>query len=359
MTDIRVTYTLEALRAIARALAGYPGRKNLIWISEAFPLDVNPGASLSAESHNYSTDIARVADSLIDAQVAVYAIDARGLVGFSAFDPQNSGVDQFGRSTVANGGRLQTSISNDSDARMSAHATMQEMAEKTGGRAFYNRNDIDGAIRNSIADGSTYYTLAYYPDNKDWNGKFRKIQLKVKRSGVKLRHRLGYFAVDPKSLAIQDEKLRVQLFNEAMNIDFPISTGLKFQAGVLQPSEKTQNKVRINFAIDPHALAFDNDPDGVRHASVECGAAIYDEKGKPLNLSVNVFKAELKPDIYMRVMKSALPCQHSLDLKPGRYLLRLGVRDMQTGLIGTANARLTVAENSAAAQLPKPEEKKP
>jgi VWFA-related protein len=358
MTDARVRLTLDALGALARALAGYPGRKNLLWISEGFPLDINPDFSLgSANDRHYSPDIARVADNLIDAQVAVYPIDARGLVGFSAFDVQNNGVDQFGRSTGANGGRLASTISKDSDVLMSAHATMQEVAEKTGGRAFYNRNDIDGAIRNSIADGSTYYTLAYYPENKNWDGRFRKIQLKTSRSGIKLRYRLGYYAVDPKSFASQTGKMQLQLFNEAMDIDFPISTGLQFRAAIIPPSEKTENKVLLRFAIDPHALSFDNPPDGVRHATVECGAAIYTETGKPMNMTVNTFKAELKPDLYAKVMKGSLPCQHSLELKPGKYLLRLGVRDAQTGLIGTSNARLAVGAASAAVAAPEPGKK--
>lgn len=362
MTDLRVAFTLEALGALARALAGYPGRKNLIWISEAFPLDINPDYSLTGSTttaRNYSADIAHVADSLIDAQVAVYPIDARGLVGSSAFDPANNGVDQFGRSTGANGGRLGSGLSNDSDALMRSHATMQEVAERTGGRAFYNRNDLDGAIRSSITDGSTYYTLAYYPDNKDWNGRFRKIQLKTGRSGVKLRYRFGYYAVDPKSFASQTQRMQLALFNQAMDIDFPISTGLQFRAAVIQPSEKTGNRVLLNFAVDPHALSFDNPADGIRHASVECGAAIYAESGKPVVMTVSNFKAELNPEIYARVMKGALPCQHYFELPPGRYLMRMGVRDTQTGLIGTSNARVTIAAASAPAPAPPVEEKKP
>src|SRR5260370_7549636 len=55
----------------------------------------------------------------------------------------------------------------------------------------------DGAIRDSLNDGSTYYMLGYYPENKEWSGKFRKLQVKVDRAGVKLRHRLGYYASDP------------------------------------------------------------------------------------------------------------------------------------------------------------------
>jgi len=188
-TDLRMTYTLNALNSIARSLSGYPGRKNLIWISEAFPLSIDPNMELSGDvfagTRNYGTQIAEAADSLIDAQIAMYPIDARGLVTSSVFDASNSGRDRFGRSYSRRPGRLAAAISNESAQLQSVHGTMQEMADRTGGRAFYNTNGIDQAIRKSIEDGSTYYTLAYYPENKNWNGKFRKIQVKVGRPGVK------------------------------------------------------------------------------------------------------------------------------------------------------------------------------
>ncbi len=146
-TDLRVTYTLNALNSIARSLSGYPGRKNLIWISEAFPLSIDPNMELSggdvfAGTRNYGTQIAEAADSLIDAQIAMYPIDARGLVASSVFDASNSGRDRFGRS-YSRPGRMATAISNESAQLHSVHGTMQEMADRTGGRAFYNTNGID------------------------------------------------------------------------------------------------------------------------------------------------------------------------------------------------------------------------
>jgi hypothetical protein len=71
-TDLRLTYTLNALTSIARALSGYPGRKNLIWISEAFPLSIDPNLELTGDTfagtRNYGPQIAEAADSLIDAR---------------------------------------------------------------------------------------------------------------------------------------------------------------------------------------------------------------------------------------------------------------------------------------------------
>jgi VWFA-related protein len=345
-TDMRMTYTLNALTTIARALSGYPGRKNLIWISEAFPLSIDPNLDLTGDTfagtRNYGSQIAAAADSLIDAQIAMYPIDARGLVPSSLFDASNSGRDKYGRS-LSRPGRMPAAISAESAQLQSVHGTMEEMADRTGGRAFYNTNGIDGAIRKSIEDGSTYYTLAYYPENKNWNGKFRKIHVKVNRSGVKLRYRLGYYAVDPTVFAEKNQKQQDSAFALALSPDSPIATGLPFNALVIPPVEATPKTVRVNFAVDPHAISFERLPDGLQHATVECTIQAFSAKGKLVRGELTTVKAALKPDTFSKVMQDMFPCQQSIDLEPGKYYLRLGVRDDRTGLIGTTNARVVVA----------------
>ena len=345
-TDMRMTYTLNALTSIARSLSGYPGRKNLIWISEAFPLSIDPNLDLTGDTfagtRNYGSQIAEAADSLIDAQIAMYPIDARGLVPSALFDASNSGRDKYGRS-LSRPGRMPAAISAESAQLQSVHGTMEEMADRTGGRAFYNTNGIDSAIRRSIEDGSTYYTLAYYPENKAWNGKFRKIHVKVNRSGVKLRYRLGYYAVDPTVFAEKNQKQQDSAFALALSPDSPIATGLPFNALVIPPAEPTPKTVRVNFAVDPHAISFERLPDGLQHATLECTIQAFSAKGKLVRGELTTVKAALKPDTFSQVMHDMFPCQQSIDLEPGKYYLRLGVRDDRTGLIGTTNAKVAVA----------------
>lgn len=357
-TDIRVNYTLSALNKIARSLAGYPGRKNLVWVSEAFPLSIDPNMELTGDifagTRNYGPQIAATADALMDAQVAVYPVDAAALVTSSVFSASNSGYDKFGRGMAASPSRMQTTISNESATRQNVQATMQDMAQRTGGKAFYNRNDLDHAIGSSIEDGSVYYTLAYYPDNKDWNGKFRKIQVKVGREGVKLRYRLGYYAVDPKIFVEQNKKQQAVLFGDALSPDSPSATALIFYAGVVQPSEKTQDKVLVNFGIDPHGLSFETNIDGTHHAQVDCVVQAYTPKGVLVKTEASTINAALKPETYSRVMQGIFPCQQSVSLAPGAYKLRLGVRDDTTGLLGTASAKVIVGTSAQGAPLDPP-----
>src|SRR5262249_29130031 len=156
----------------------------------------------------------------------IYPVDARGLPTPAFFSAANSGRDRFGRSVNRNPQALGAAIRQDSAQLQAAHATMQDMADRTGGKAFYNRNDLDGAIKNGIEDGSMYYTLAYYPSNKTWNGKFRKIHVSVNQPNIKVRHRLGYYAVDPTVFVEQNKRQQASLFGEALSPDSPVSTGL-------------------------------------------------------------------------------------------------------------------------------------
>src|SRR6185312_12171728 len=158
--------TLNQLNVLAKVLAGYPGRKNLIWLSESFPLVLFPetdnqlhmdGQSLRSQitgpgslanppstqqnlqaspiMNSYAALVKKVSDALMAAQVAVYPVDA-GALG--------------------------------KDDHLASQHTMDNMAESTGGKSFKNNNDLVLGLRTGIEDGSTYYTLTYYPENKNW-----------------------------------------------------------------------------------------------------------------------------------------------------------------------------------------------
>lgn len=351
-TDFQVRLTLKALNSLGRTLAGYAGRKNLIWVSEAFPFDI-----LSVNNHSnrdFSNDVASTGSLLSDAQVAIYPIDARGLVNYSAFSvgtDSNPGASSALTGTTLNGG-LGQQMNAEADVLMAAHTSMSDLAEKTGGRAFWGHNNLDTEVQDSLADGSTYYTLAYYPDNKDWNGDFRKIHLKVNRTGVKLRYRLGYFADDRTTFAKETQARQDEPLNQALTLDWPIATALRFTAMVLPPSPETQNKVVVRYRIDPRSLNFEQGNDGLQHVAVLCAIRAYSFKDsdKIVGAQANNMEGPLRPEAYVKVISGFLPCQEQIELPAGDYFLRLGVRDNTTGLIGTATARVTVPASTATAK---------
>jgi VWFA-related protein len=358
--DFGVRYTLDALNSLAGFLAGYPGRKNLVWISETFPFTIVVDNVSSRNSRDYSREVARTANLLSNAQVAIYPVDARPLAGTSQFsvgnDPNPIGTPQRMKQTIQ--GDAGQEESHQAEGRTASRSTMNDLAEKTGGRAFYNTNDLEGSVRRSMQDGAAYYTLGYYPTNKNWDGAFRRITVKVARPGIKLHYRLGYFAVEPQSYAKLDEGQKRDDLAKAMSLNFPVATALPFQAMVVPPSAENKNKVVVNYAVDPHALTFESGTDGLQHASVDCAVIVYSTKGDSVQAASNTMIAALKPEEYQRVMQKSFPCRQSLELTPGQYLFRLGVRDSRTGLIGTLNAPVTISPTPSGAEA-QPAEKKP
>jgi len=265
------------------------------------PDDFNPAAARS-----FASEITEVANALMNAHVSLYPVDAAGL------------------------GKTD---------RIASQSVMNTMAAGTGGRAFYNNNALDNGIRASIDDGSTYYTLSYYPNNKICNGKFRLIQIGASRPDVNLRYRVGYYAVDPE--VSKDPKQVTADLTEALTLDAPGTTAVLFQAGVV-PSDKERNKVVVNFAIDPHTISFTQKDDGLQHAAVSCAIVVYSEKGSFVKQEANHLNATLKPENYQKLMQQYFPCQKTVELKSGKYVFKLGVVDRATNLIGTTMAKVTV-----------------
>src|SRR5947209_711414 len=306
-------------------------------------------ARSASTPRDFSLEFTKTATMLTDAQVAVYPVDIGELVGNSVYanlSNTDSSGDYMGRTLSGRGVNARTGagteLGHTSEEQFDTHSTMNDLAERTGGKAFYNRNEVVGAISKSMDDGSIYYTLAYVPQNKDWNGNYRKIHLKVDRSGVKLRYRLGYFAVDPRAYAKVDENRRASDFRTALNLDFPVSTAVSFQARVKTPSAETKNKTVVNYAVDPKALNFETESDGLHHAGVDCAVAVYTRKGELLNVHGNTASAKLTDEQFGNILKAYFPCNVQFDLSPGEYVFRMGVRDTNTGLIGSTNAVVTV-----------------
>src|SRR5438270_13875420 len=142
------------------------------------------------------------------------------------------------------------------------------------------------AVRTSMDDGATYYTLVYYTQYQTWDGKFRVIQVKTTRPGITLRHRQGYYALNPGEQKKDSEKDLVRSLSDALSPDMPASSGVLFQAGVVPPTEKAA-PVTVNFAIDPHTLAFEQKSDGLAHASLSCAVVAYSDKGTPVKKEIN------------------------------------------------------------------------
>lgn len=350
----KVAITLAAFRTIARSLAGYPGRKNLVWVSSSFPLSYQADMALSGDStritfyRNYQREIRETANVMGDAQVSIYPVDARGLDGVDIVDASKPMTDELGNAYT--GVAFGNVVTRSSDERLNAQASMQEVANLTGGRAFMNRNDIDNAVALSVADGSSYYTLAYYPANKAWHGEFRKISLKAARPGVHLRYRNGYYAAD----ASQEPHTRDVELVQALRSDAPPATMVIFDAKLvpgaaeLPSSVYLKKKFLIDFMVDSRTVSSQPQFNGGRHFNLEFHAVAFTPDGRLAAHADTLMNTWASWANYETIASEGVPFHTSLELAPGRYRVRLVVRDARTGYLGTLDVPLVIEPAAAA-----------
>jgi VWFA-related protein len=351
----RMGRTLSALNALARAVAGYPGRKNLIWLSAEFPVMFSPGVgaygsvvnlqSGNGQTNNRIRDIEndsppmhQTASLLAAVRMAVYPVDVRGMVSLG------TGIDISAQTSYLGAAGIQNEASSagqrQTTALWDAHEAMTDIARETGGRAFYGTNDLRGAMAHSMEQGSNYYTIAYTPTNHNWNGRYRKIEVKSATLGTQLTYRRGYYAFPEREMATSGAAAAM---TGAMQPSVPEFTGLLLRVQVLPPDALHKN-VQIDYAVDAHDLNFTDGADKRKHAAIEFVATAWDKDLKQVGRAADGMDATIRQDRYEQIMKTGLPFHQELELKPGIYNVRLGVLDRGSRKIGSVNAKVTVPE---------------
>jgi len=325
--DMRVQETLGALRAIARHVAGYPGRKNLLWISSSFPIAIDPDVDLGfAGFRNYADQMAEVVNALAEAKLAVYPMDPAGLQVSSVFQ---AGTRMRGS---ASGPAIQGRMDREDRSRFNREDSTKVLAEQTGGIVCVNNNDLGECVRKAIADGRSFYEIAYYPDSSGWHGEFHKVLVKTSRGGTHLAYRQGYYArtedmADPKNAAKQ--------LQEAACDDLLTSTFVLMIAKEL-PAEP--GRAKYYMAVDPTTLTFSSGSDGSRQLSLKVGICTFDKFGKPLQFFQQPFDQKLTDKEYASVSAHhGFPHIVVLPVTAETKSVRLLVKDVATGQLGSLN----------------------
>ena len=360
----RMDITLSALQSLARAVSAYPGRKNLLWLSAEFPIRFGPNftpatpvtqqGQIGIDQSNRIQDVRVVAPPvretaalLTASQIAVYPIDIRGTIS------AGTGVDTGTQNTYGSIGRADavrdTLHTRQITMEWDDHEAMTDIARETGGKAFYGSNDLKAALSTSMREGSNYYTLAYTPENHDWDGKYRKIEIKCSPNGSKLTYRRGYYALAETGLAangkVADDQVAL-LLATAMHPEAPTSTMVLVKVQVLPP-DATHPRVRIDYAINAHDVTFADTPEKTKHVMLDLMAVAWDKNSKIAGESSDKIDTSISPTVYEEVMKTSIPAHEELEVKPGIYVLRLGVVDRNSRKIGTLDVPLTVPELQA------------
>lgn len=321
----RVVNTLSTLQAVAQHLSGLPGRKNLIWLSGGFPLTIGfdemPAIGSTRDRRTFTQEMDAAVRALNNSGVAVYPVDARGLMVLPGFDASVRGSARIGGPAAAS--RL-ASINANIDS-------MKELAERTGGRAAYNTNDLARAVRRAIDDARVTYTIGYYSTDETQDGKFREIKVKVNRPHLDVRHRKGYFALKPSDNTAKTRKdeIRAAVWSPLESTAVALNARADF---IDQPEPNT---LSVFVQINPAAIGFRKDGDRWK-AELDIVYVQKDEHGGVQgngvtdNLSLAFTDAN-----YAKVVKDGLIRQRRFARQPGAVNLRIVVRDVASGSIGS------------------------
>ncbi len=324
-TSGRIVNTLSTLEAIAQHLAGLPGRKNLIWLSGGFPLtigfDTVPEIGSTREQRTFTHETDAAVRALNNSGIAVYPVDARGLMVLPGFDASVRGIPRPGRSS---GPPRSAAITANQDS-------MKELASRTGGRAAYNTNDLTRAIRQAIDDSRVTYTLGYYSTDETQDGKFREIRVKVDRPHVDVRYRKGYFALKP-----ADDTTKARKDDIRGAVWSPLeSTSLAVNARADLIDQPAPNTLNLFVQIYPAGIGFKREGDRWK-AEIDIVYVQKDERGRLLGDGVtDTVTLALTEANYDKAMKDGLIRQHLIPRQAAATNMRIVVRDVGTGSVGS------------------------
>jgi VWFA-related protein len=329
---LAITYTLEGMQQLSQALTGFPGRKSLIWVGGGFPFSVSENTMrLAPAGRDSLLDILPMYEHtwqlLNAAQIAIYPLDVKGLQVVSL---PSAAVSNPGKNYARNMNWKQ----------MDTESAFLTFASMTGGRAYFNSNDLVKGFRDAVQDSAEYYMLGYYLDRSNTKSGWRKLTVKVNRNHAEVRARTGFFVtnatIDPDASRNNDLVSALQ-----SPLDYT-SLALVGRWDNIEPGGEPGKKhvnYEVHVAADPALI---NDADN-NHVALELAALTKTPEGEKVDHVVGQkFDAHLTSEKSTALRQKGVAFRGALDLAPGQYTVRFVVRDDLSGRIGSFAAPLKV-----------------
>ncbi len=323
--------TLDTLRGVAEWLSAVRGRrKAILFVSEGISYDF--------------TDIFgnRSASIVLDAMRDTIAAAARANVVFYGIDPR--GLTMLGDEEIMIGASPLSEEPGLSitgglrDEVRFAQRSLQMVSAETGGFAVVNNNEFDGAFERIVRENSSYYVLAYDPPDHKPDGKFHKIEVRVKRPGLKVEHRRGYASPRGRPKAAEKPTGNPRI-HATLNSPLPVSgLTLSVFAAPFRAGSGKGASVLIGTEVEGRELSL------AETGQLEISSLAVDAKGEVRGGSTETVSFALRPQSRERIRGSGLRVFSRFELPPGRHQLRVAAHDGGNDRIGSVVMDLAIPD---------------
>jgi VWFA-related protein len=354
----RALVGLVTANSVIDSLREIPGRKSLVLVSGGVPvltastIDSNGTPIGVVKSEGGGTQAAvqqmtnRLRDNAVRSAVVINTMDPRGLTaqrgvasvnaveGRSMLSAPDPG---FGRGAS----QQELAIMGQPLTAGSEQLSLRTLAADTGGVSAINTNDFKEVLDRVLSHSRGYYVLAYSPVQK-FDNKYRKIEIKVKRDGLRLFKHSGYFAREdtPAAPKTKQEEVFAAARSPLAKTELDVSSNLSLR---LTPPKGAE--LGINLLIDPKTLNFAQ-ADGKRTTTFDIVGFVVDETGKTRGGFSETVTTSLTEEKYQEALKTGLTYSAGTQLPPGFYQLKTVVREEGSGNVGTLSRYVEVPDLS-------------
>ncbi|HUS09379.1 MAG TPA: VWA domain-containing protein [Pyrinomonadaceae bacterium] len=371
--------TIQTLSRILQGLKDLPGRKVLMLYSESFMLFTSQGRNTQLLDA-----LQKLTDRANQSSTVIYTIDASGLnpltltasdrvsgqsytfnpeafgsvlqprnrIASRRIDSPQSASAQAETDSAAAFRRLEGLMQQKENSQYQSQTVLSLLAEQTGGTFTKNTNDLSSGTQRMLENESGYYLIGYRPkdttiDPATGRRSFHDIKVKVKRPGLHVRSRAGFYGVNLEATATSRPRTRDQQLAAALTSPFAAG-GIGLRLTPLFGNNPTSGSyLRVLLHINTENLAFSAQPDGSRKAVMDVVAVNFGSEGKVVDQFSDTQTINVSEDAYQQMLKNGLV--FILDVpakKPGPTQLRVAVRDSSSERLGSATQFVQVPDLS-------------
>jgi len=369
--------TIRALRFILQGMRELPGRKSMVILSDNLPLDIpdldslqkgpikpaspgSPAATGSVDRHGVAVyevkavagdsqfgneaALRRTAEIAIRSSVVIYAADTRGIqpTGPTAADNFSSSSLGIRRGTGYLTTQMQGVLGTRSQQLHDGRAGLDLLSRQTGGFLVNNTNDF--GLQRMVQDQEGYYLIGYRPGSETFDKRFHHIKARVKRPGLTVRTRDGFFGLSDKDVLPNMPTNRDRINMALMSPFGTVEIEMRLTA-LFANTKDAGSIIRSLLYFKGQDLTFADEPDGSHKATFSLSGVLFGDNGSVVNQVTETRTLRLRGKDYDRILRDGLVYQLDMPVeKPGAYQFRVAVRDAASSHIGTAGELLEVPD---------------